>query len=180
MTGRCGVSPLEMGAGGRQRRPQQGRDLFPMTCAQSSERLCCFSPCLADLAYSVSMPKKEELVCEIRYKLDMTKLSEFEAYARAWMTLIKRHGGTHHGYYMPCPTPEGAGFSFSQIGTPGPTDEAVALFSFPDEESYHRYRTTVANDPDCGPAANLYSSTKCFISYERLFLKPLSRTARTS
>lgn len=116
------------------------------------------------------MADKRPVTCEIRYKLDMTKLPEFEAYARAWIVLIERHGGTHHGYFVSRPAPDGARMSFPQIGSDGPTDLAVALFSFPDDESYQSYRQTVADDPDCGPAAALYSDTECFLSYERLFL----------
>ena len=89
------------------------------------------------------------------------------------MKLIERHGGTHHGYFVPRPIPDGARISFLQIGSNGPADVAVALFSFPDDSAYQRYRQTIAEDPDCGPAADLYNDTKCFISYERLFLKRL-------
>lgn len=116
------------------------------------------------------MSEKRSVTCEIRYKLDVTKLPEFEAYARAWMKLIERHGGIHHGYFVPRPIPDGARISFPQVGSDGPADVAVALFSFPDDDTYQRYRKTVADDPDCGPAADLYNKTKCFLSYERLFL----------
>lgn len=123
------------------------------------------------------MQGDQSVSCEIRYKLDMAKLLEFEAYARAWVRLIERHGGTHHDCFVPRPIPEGARISFPQIGSNGPEDVAVALFSFPDDGTYQRYRQTVAEDPDCGPAADLYKDTKCFISYERLFLKPVERLA---
>ena len=116
------------------------------------------------------MDENQSVTCEIRYKLDMSKLPEFEAYARAWVKLIERHGGTHHGYFVPRPIPEGARISFPQVGSDGPADVAVALFSFPDDEAYQRYRQSVAEDPECGPAADLYKNTKCFLSYERLFL----------
>lgn len=117
--------------------------------------------------------EKQSLICEIRYRLDMAKLPEFEAYARAWVKLIERHGGTHHGYYLPRPIPDGARISFPEIGSNGPENVAVALFSFPDDSAYQRYRRTVAEDPECGPAADLYNTTKCFFSYERHFLRPV-------
>ncbi len=117
------------------------------------------------------------LTCEVRYTLDLNKLKEFEAYARAWMILTERHGGTHHGYYIPRPPSRGCPSQLSQAGHEGPTVVAIALFSFPDDESYLRYRETVANNPDCGPAASLYRETGCFISYERLFLSPVERSA---
>jgi hypothetical protein len=117
------------------------------------------------------------VTCQIRYQLDMTKLSEFEAYARAWIVLIERYGGTHHGYFMPHSAPEGVRISFPQVGHDGPADIAIALFTFSDERGYLRYRQLVADDPDCRAAEALYCETKCFISYERLFLIQVERTA---
>ena len=52
-------------------------------------------------------------------------------------------------------------------------DIAVALFSFPDEETYRRYRIAAAADPE-GAAANArYRENPPFVSYERIFLQPL-------
>jgi len=36
------------------------------------------------------MTKEQASTIEIRYKLDLSKLSEVEAYARAWVVLIER------------------------------------------------------------------------------------------
>ena len=118
----------------------------------------------------MDMTTKQAITCQVRYRLDMSKLSEFEAYARAWIILIERHGGTHHGYFMPRAAPEGSRISFPNVGHEGPTDIALALFTFPDEQAYLRYRQMVADDPDCGSAEALYRETECFHSYERLFL----------
>ena len=123
------------------------------------------------------MANTHPVTCQIRYKLDLSKLTEFEAYARAWISLIERHGGTHHGYFLPRPAPEGTRFSFPQVGHEGPEDIALALFTFPDEATYRRYREQVATDPDCPAAAALYTDTLCFMSYERLFLYELERKA---
>ena len=38
------------------------------------------------------------------------------------------------------------GPSFPGLGYDGPTDVAVAMFTFPDEESYRTYRKEVATD----------------------------------
>jgi hypothetical protein len=121
------------------------------------------------------MENTQTVTCQIRYKLDLSKLKEFEAYARAWIVLIERYGGTHHGYFIPRAAPEGARMSFPQIGSEGPNDIAIALFTFPDEQSYLRYRAMVAADPECPAAAALYSETGCFLSYERLFLQQVER-----
>jgi hypothetical protein len=121
------------------------------------------------------MTNSRTVTCEIRYTLDLSKLAEFEAYARTWMRLIEDYGGTHHGYFMPRNAPEGARISFPGLGQEGPRDVAVALFSFPDDDSYQRYREQVAADPDCQSAAALVRESHCFIRYERLFLQPVER-----
>ena len=45
------------------------------------------------------------------------------------------------------------------------------MVTFPDEESYRRYRDLVAADPECQLAATLVRETDCFTRYERLFLE---------
>ena len=123
------------------------------------------------------MADGQSVTCEIRYKLNLSRRTEFESYARTWMHLIERYGGTHHGYFLPRAAPEGAAISFPGIGRDGPDDVAVALFSFPDEHSYQRYRAMAAADPECRTAEALVRETHCFLSYERLFLHPIERMA---
>ena len=119
------------------------------------------------------MPNTRPVTCQIRYTLDLNKLSAFETYARTWIGLIERYGGIHHGYFIPRARPDGVGLSFQELGYDGPADVAVAMFTFPDEESYRRYREMVAADPECQTAATLVRETACFIRYERLFLEPV-------
>lgn len=119
------------------------------------------------------MPKSP-VTCEVRYHLDLQRISEFEAYARIWIKLIERHGGTHHGYFMPREKPQDAKVSFEGLGSEGATDVAIALFTFTDEEAYARYREQVAKDPD-GVAANArFGEDPPFRRYERVFLTPLA------
>jgi len=40
------------------------------------------------------------ITCHIRYEIDADQLDAFERFARAWMELVERHGGTHHGYFL--------------------------------------------------------------------------------
>lgn len=115
------------------------------------------------------------VTCQIRYTLNLDKLSAFESYARTWMVLIEKYGGVHHGYFIPRPSPDRVGVSFPGLGYDGPTDVAVAMFTFPDDESYRRYRTQVAADPECQSAAALVRETGCFTRYERLFLEPVKK-----
>jgi hypothetical protein len=115
----------------------------------------------------------QPVTCQIRYTIDLKQLGAFETYARTWVMLVERYGGIHHGYFLPRTIPEEVGVSFPGIGYDGPADVAVALFTFPDEESYRRYREMVAADPECHSATRLVRETRCFTRYERLFLQPV-------
>jgi NIPSNAP len=114
--------------------------------------------------------------CFIRYQIEPGKLDAFREYARAWIALIRKYGGTHHGYFLPGEEdgalPDAA-FSFPGLGTAGPPNIAVALLSFPDIEAYDRYRAAVAEDDGCKVATTRYNETKCFSRYERTFLVPV-------
>jgi hypothetical protein len=98
------------------------------------------------------------ITCYLRYVIDPDKLKEFEAYAKMWIPLVNKFGGTHHGYFMPH---EGA------------NNIALALFSFPSLAAYEKYRAEAAKDPDCQAAMKYYQDTKCFLSYERNFMRPV-------
>jgi NIPSNAP len=98
------------------------------------------------------------ITCYLRYVVDPYKLSDFETYARLWIPLVNRMGGTHHGYFMPH---EGA------------NDVAVALFSFPSLAAYERYRERMADDTECQAAYEYAERTRCILSYERTFMRPV-------
>lgn len=98
------------------------------------------------------------ITCYLRYVIDPCKLDEFEIYGKMWIPLVERFGGTHHGYFLPH---EGA------------NTIAVALFSFPSLAAYETYRAEAAADSDCQAAMRYYRETKCFISYERSFMRPV-------
>jgi hypothetical protein len=115
------------------------------------------------------------ITCYLRYTIGPGKLKEFEHYARVWMRLIEKYGGTHHGYFVPGETPPNTTFSFPGIGETGPENVAVALFSFPNVEGYERYRREVSEDPECRAVTRHYEDTKCFIKYERTFMRSVLR-----
>lgn len=98
------------------------------------------------------------VTCHLRYVIDPFKLAEFERYARMWLPLVARFGGTHHGYFLPHESAN---------------DIAVALFSFPSLAAYEEYRARAADDPDCQAAMRYHAETRCFLSYERTFLRPV-------
>ena len=114
--------------------------------------------------------------CFIRYQIDPDKLEDFREYAHSWISLIRKYGGIHHGYFLPgkegVDLPD-ATFSFPGLGAKGPPNIAVALFSFPSIEAYEKYRQDVSKDEACKVATNLLNGTKCFSSYERTFLAPM-------
>ena len=98
------------------------------------------------------------ITCYVRYVLDPYKLDAFEQYARLWIPLVEKFGGTHHGYFLPH---EGA------------NNIAVTLFSFPSLAAYEQYRTDSMEDPECQAAYALAEETRCIISYERNFMRPV-------
>lgn len=118
------------------------------------------------------------ITCFIRYTIGQNKIADFEQYARVWMRLIEKYGGTHHGYFVPSEAPPNATFSFSAIGEEGPPNVALALFSFPDVATYEKYRCEVADDPDCQAETRHFHETKCFTKYERTFMRPVARESK--
>ena len=115
------------------------------------------------------------VTCFIRYTIDPGRRAEFAHYARVWMRLIEKYGGTHHGYFLPGDGPPSAAFSFPGIGETGPDNIAIALFSFPSIDSYESYRREVSHDPECVAVTKHYESTKPFTKYERTFMQSVER-----
>ena len=98
------------------------------------------------------------ITCYLRYIIDPFKLKEFEHYGKLWIPLVEKFGGIHHGYFMPHE-------SANNI--------ALALFSFPSLATYEKYRLEAAQDPECQAAMEYYRETRCFLSYERSFMRPV-------
>lgn len=98
------------------------------------------------------------ITCVVEYVIDSAKVEAFERFAKAWMTLVDRHGGTHHGYFLP---------------SEGASDKALALFSFPSLAAYEQYRTLFGKDPDFVAAEHIRDESGCVLRYERTFMRPL-------
>ena len=98
------------------------------------------------------------ITCHVRYEIDAAKTEDFERFARAWMELVAREGGVHHGYFLPA---EGASYV------------AYALFSFPSLADYETYRGLFGVDPDFVAADRIRDESGCVLRYERTFLRPL-------
>jgi hypothetical protein len=101
------------------------------------------------------------ITCVVHYVIDPAKIEAFERFARRWMELVDRHGGTHHGYFLPA---EGA------------SDAALALFSFPGLAEYERYRARFGVDPDFVAADRIRDESGCVVRYDRTFMRPLLPT----
>lgn len=103
------------------------------------------------------------ITCFLRYVIDPYKLEEFEHYGRLWIGLVEKLGGDHHGYFMP---------------SESANNIALAMFSFPSFAAYEQYRAQMMVDPEC-QAANQYGrDTRCFVSYERSFFRPVFEAAK--
>ena len=98
------------------------------------------------------------ITCHLRYVLDPTKVAEFEQYCKLWLPLIKKFGGIHHGYLLP---------------SEGANNIAMGSFSFSSLAAYEQYRTKSLEDPECQVAFKFAKETRCFLSYERTFFRPL-------
>jgi len=98
------------------------------------------------------------MTCVVHYTIDPAKIAAFEAFATAWMALVERSGGRHHGYFLP---------------SEGASDLAIALFSFDDFAAYERYRALFGVDPDFVAADRIRDESGCVLRYERTFMRPL-------
>lgn len=98
------------------------------------------------------------ITCVIDYTIDPTKTVVFERFALRWIDLVNKHGGTHHGYYLPA---EGA------------SDKALALFSFPSLAAYEQYRRLFGQHPEFVAADKIRDESGCVVRYERSFMRPL-------
>ncbi|WP_341907966.1 NIPSNAP family protein [Polaromonas sp. YR568] len=94
----------------------------------------------------------------LRYVLDPTRLKEFEHYGKLWIPLVEKFGGKHHGYFLP---------------SEGANNIALALFTFESLATYESYRQRSFADPDCQAAFKYAEETRCILSYERSFFRPV-------
>ncbi|WP_378730311.1 NIPSNAP family protein [Nocardia brasiliensis] len=94
----------------------------------------------------------------MEYVIDPAETAAFERFARRWMDLVDRHGGTHHGYFLP---------------SEGASDKALALFSFPSLAAYEQYRSLFGTDPEFIAADRIREESGCVLRHERTFMRPL-------
>jgi hypothetical protein len=102
--------------------------------------------------------EKRMITCVVDYQIDPAKIVAFEEFARAWIYLVCKHGGLHHGYFLP---------------SEGASDRALALFSFESLAAYEQYRTLFGVDREFVQADRIREESGCVIRYQRTFMRPL-------
>ena len=102
------------------------------------------------------------ITCTLTYRIDPYQVDAFEAYAKAWVWLVPKFGGVHHGYFLPH---EGA------------SDVAWAMFSFESLAAYEAYRAKIVDDPECQMVFAFAERTRCILSYQRSFTRPVTEGA---
>ena len=98
------------------------------------------------------------VTCYLRYVIDPSRLKDFDAYGTMWIVLVEKFDGTRHGYFLP---------------SEGANNIALALFTFPSLAEYERYRQQSMADPQCQAAFQYAEDTRCILSYERSFFRPV-------
>ena len=98
------------------------------------------------------------VTCHLRYIIDPYKLKEFEHYGKTWIPLVEKFGGKHHGYFLP---------------SEGASNVALAMFTFPSLALYEDYRKRSRQDPECQAAFKYAEDTRCIVSSERSFFRPV-------
>ncbi|MEJ2862008.1 NIPSNAP family protein [Actinomycetospora flava] len=98
------------------------------------------------------------ITCVVHDVIDPAKIADFERFAARWMDLVARHGGVHHGYFLPA---EGA------------SDAALALFSFPSLADDATYRARFGDDPEFVEDDRIRDESGCVLRYDRTFMRPL-------
>jgi hypothetical protein len=98
------------------------------------------------------------ITCVVHYTIEPKEIESFEQFARAWMELVNKHGGNHHGYFLP---------------SEGSSDTALALFTFESLAAYETYRLRFNSDPEFIEADRIRDESGCVVRYERTFMRPL-------
>lgn len=101
---------------------------------------------------------RDMITCVVHYTVDPDRIEAFEQFAREWIRLVNKHGGTHHGYFLPA---EGA------------SDRAEALFSFDSLADYEQYRRRFGVDPEFVAADQIRDDSRCVVRYDRTFMRPI-------
>jgi hypothetical protein len=92
----------------------------------------------------------------IRYQIAPAEIESFEAYARTWLDIIPRCGGTLVGYWLP---------------HEGTNNVAFGLISFDSLASYEAYRARIKGDPAGAANFKFALDHRFILAEERTFLR---------
>lgn len=98
------------------------------------------------------------ITCVVHYVIDPGKIVAFENFAKAWIYLVNKRGGRHHGYFLP---------------SEGASDTALALFTFESLAAYEQYRGLFGVDDEFIKADRIRDESGCVVRHERTFMRPL-------
>jgi hypothetical protein len=99
------------------------------------------------------------VTCCIRYIIDPFQRDAFEAYAKAWASIIPANGGDLVGYWLP---------------HEGTNNVALALISFPSLAAYEAYRTRLKASADGAANFAMAEEKRFILSEERTWLTPVA------
>ena len=105
----------------------------------------------------------KNVTCFIRYQIDPFQRDAFETYAREWLRIIPRCGGTLLGYFLP---PEGT------------NDVAYGVISFDSLADYEAYRARLRADPEGRANFAFAEERRLILREERTFLRGVTEGAK--
>lgn len=94
----------------------------------------------------------------IRYRIDPFQREAFEEYARRWLAIAPRLGGTMVGYWMP---------------HEGTRDIAYGLISYDSLAAYEAYRARLHTDPEAMANFRFAEERRLIQTEDRSFLRPV-------
>jgi len=96
------------------------------------------------------------VTCVIRYQIDPFQRDAFEEYARKWLRIIPRCGGTVIGYFMP---------------HEGTNDVAYGIIGFDSLSDYEAYRARLRSDPEGRANFAFAEEQRLILREERTFVR---------
>jgi len=104
----------------------------------------------------------KNVTCFIRYQIDPFQRDAFETYAREWLRIIPRCGGTLLGYFLP---------------HEGTNDVAYGVISFDRLADYEAYRARLRADPEGRANFAFAEERRLILREERTFLRGVTEGA---
>ena len=85
------------------------------------------------------------ITCVVEYEIRAEKVADFERFAKAWMRSVDKHGGRHHGYFLPSRARATAPWPCSVL-TVSPPTRLTALASASTPSSFKPTKSAIRPD----------------------------------